>query len=46
MYSKIENVSEIKNKLICFLEEEMDKGLSCINTDEAGKVIDMIKDLA
>lgn len=46
MHTKIENVSEIKNKLICFLEEEMEKGLSCINTDEAGKVIDMIKDLA
>lgn len=44
MYHKI---AEIKNKLVEALEAEIvSKGVDCVDTDEAGKVADMIKDLA
>lgn len=43
MYQKI---CDIKNKLVESLEAELLKGVECADTEECGKVTDMIKDLA
>lgn len=43
MYQKI---CDIKNKLVESLETELMKGVECADTEECGKVTDMIKDLA
>lgn len=45
--AKLEPVRELKEKLLeCFKTEISTKGLDCVDTEEAGKVVDMIKDLA
>lgn len=46
MEKKLHDISEMKNKLIDWMKEEIDKGKICVDTKEAGEVIDMIKDLA
>ena len=44
---KLERVKNLKEKLLeCFNSEVSTKGLECIDTQEAGAVVDMIKDLA
>ena len=44
---KGKEIKELKQKLIeCFKAEISKKGLDCMDTEEAGEVIDMIKDLA
>ncbi len=44
---KGKEIKELKQKLVeCFKAEVSKKGLDCMNTEEAGEVIDMIKDLA
>lgn len=39
-------IGELKTELVDCLKSEFAKGLSCIDTKEAGEVTDMIKDLA
>lgn len=47
MNEKIKKISEIKEKLICCLENELNtRSIHEVDTNEAGQVIDMIKDLA
>lgn len=44
---KLKPVKELKEKLLeCVKAEISTKGIECVDTEEAGKVIDMIKDLA
>lgn len=44
---KMKEVKELKEKLLaCVKDEIAAKGLECVDTEEAGKVVDMIKDLA
>lgn len=43
---RLEDVMYIKDRLISFTKEEIDKGKDCIDTKELGEVVDMIKDLA
>lgn len=44
---KGKKIKELKQKLVeCFESEIATKGLGCVDTEEAGEVIDMIKDLA
>lgn len=44
---KIKPIKELKEKLLeCFKAEISAKGIECVDTEEAGKVVDMIKDLA
>lgn len=43
---KVKEICEMKNKLISWTKDELDKGKDCVNTQEAGDVVDMIKDLA
>lgn len=43
---KVKPLTEMKEQLIKCLEAEMAKGVEMVSTDEAGKVVDMIKDLA
>ena len=44
---KGKEIKELKQKLVdCFKAEISTKGLDCIDTQEAGAVVDMIKDLA
>ena len=43
---KMERLLEIKDKLIDAVGHEFDKGIESVDVDEAGKVIDMIYDLA
>ena len=44
---KLKPVKELKEKLLdCVKAEIATKGVECVDTEEAGKVIDMIKDLA
>lgn len=44
---KSECVKEVKEKLLeCFKSQIAAKGLECVDTEEAGEVVDMIKDLA
>lgn len=41
----LKKLSEMKEMLISAMEAELGKGIGCVNTEEAGEVIDMIKDL-
>ncbi len=44
---KCKELKELKQKLVdCFKAEISVKGLECVDTQEAGEVVDMIKDLA
>lgn len=44
---KMKPIKELKEKLLeCFKAEISAKGIECVDTEEAGKVVDMIKDLA
>lgn len=44
---KGKEIKELKQKLVdCFKAEISTKGLDCVDTQEAGAVVDMIKDLA
>lgn len=44
---KLKPVKELKEKLLeCIKAEISAKGVECVDTEEAGKVVDMIKDLA
>ena len=43
---KVKPICEMKEKLISWTKEELDKGKDCVNTTETGDVVDMIKDLA
>lgn len=42
----IRHIKEMKETLIEGMHDEFNKGLECVNANEAGAVIDMIKDLA
>lgn len=42
----IDKISYLEHKLVDWITEEFDKGKDCVDTKEAGEVIDMIKDLA
>lgn len=42
----VHKLSDIKEKLVCAMEGELANGIQNVNTEEAGAVIDMIKDLA
>lgn len=44
--AKASEVCEMKARLVDCLKHEMDRGVESLDTDEAGKVADMIKDLA
>lgn len=44
--SKMTDLCEVEDRLIETLKCEFGKGAQCVDTDEAGKVVDMIKDLA
>lgn len=46
MEMHMEKIGELKTELVGCLKSEFAKGLSCIDTKEAGEVTDMIKDLA
>lgn len=43
---KLKDVCEIKETLTDWLKEEIAKGKECVDTEETGAVVDMIKDLA
>lgn len=43
---KMKSIKELKERLIECLKAEMAKGIECVDTEEAGKVVDIIKDLA
>lgn len=43
---RIEELSEMQKCLMTAMKGEIAKGVDCLNADEAGKVIDMIKDLS
>lgn len=43
---KMEEIRELKNTLLDTVKAEVAKGVQCVDTKEAGEVIDMIKDLA
>lgn len=43
---KMEEIRELKNTLLDTVKAEIAKGVQCVDTKEAGEVIDMIKDLA
>lgn len=45
-HASYEDIYDAKEKLIHMLRGEFDRGLSNVDTHEAGQVIDMIKDLA
>lgn len=42
----IERICKMKEKLMCATEAQFSGGLECVDTNEAGDVVDMIKDLA
>lgn len=44
--AKVEQLGNMKTRLMDGLNSQMDKGLGCLDTCEAGQVTDMIKDLA
>lgn len=46
MHKKVKELTEMKETLITALKSELAKGIDCIDTKEAGEVVDMIKDLA
>lgn len=43
---KLKDVREIKEKLTEWTKEYVDQGRDCVDTEELGEVVDMIKDLA
>lgn len=43
---KVKKLGELKEKIVCCFESELNKGINNIDTNEAGEVVDMIKDLA
>lgn len=43
---KIEELKNLKDRFMKIACAELDKGVECVNTNEMGEVIDMIKDLA
>lgn len=43
---KVEELCKMRKTLSSWMNEEIDKGKECVNTEEAGDVVDMIKDLA
>lgn len=43
---KLEDICEMKKRLIKMVEHELDKGSEAIDAQELGEVVDMIKDLA
>ncbi len=43
---KLRDICEMKEKFISWSKEEMEKGKDCVDTQEMGDVVDMIKDLA
>lgn len=45
-WSKLEELSELKDKFLRELCSAADKGFECLDTKEAGEVADIIKDLA
>ena len=46
MMAKMEEIRELKNTLLEAVKSEVAKGVQCVDTKEAGEVIDMVKDLA
>lgn len=46
MMAKMEEIRELKNTLLDAVKLEVSKGVQCVDTKEAGEVIDMVKDLA
>lgn len=44
--AKMEEIRELKNTLLQAVKTEVAKGVQCVDTKEAGEVIDMVKDLA
>lgn len=46
MKEKLKKIGEMKEQLVCIMQTELAKGAQCVNTEEAGAVVDMIKDLA
>lgn len=44
--AKVEKLCKLNEQLVACIEAEMAKGVDCVDTKEAGEVIDMIKDLA
>ena len=47
LMEKVKDIDELKEKLTeCFKSNASTKGLECMDTEESGKVIDMIKDLS
>lgn len=44
--TKVAEICELKDKLMCAAKQEMAKGIVNVNTQEMGAVVDMIKDLA
>lgn len=44
--AKIKSLCEMSEKLIEWSKDEFDEGKECIDTEEMGEVVDMIKDLA
>lgn len=43
---KLEEIRQLKNTLLDAVKAEVAKGVQCVDTKEAGEVVDMIKDLA
>lgn len=43
---KLEEIRQLKNTLLDAVKSEVAKGVQCVDTKEAGEVVDMIKDLA
>lgn len=42
----LRDICEMKEKLVSWMKEELEKGKDCVETAESGQVIDMIKDLS
>lgn len=42
----MEKLEGIEKQLVCCAESELAKGVECVNTQEMGEVIDMIKDIS
>lgn len=42
---KVQTICDMEEKLAGWMKSELEKGPGCVNTEEAGQVIDMIKDL-
>lgn len=46
METKLSDICEMKDVLVKWLKHQIDMGAEAVDADEAGKVVDMIKDLA